>query len=159
MKKILFVCLGNICRSPAAETILKEQIKKLDLQDEIEVDSAGIGAWHVGQLPDRRMRDVGAKYGYVINSRARQVKREDFAKFDFIIGMDRQNVAELKALAKNPHEKGKILCLGDYICQHLRYHEVPDPYYGDESDFHLVISLLEDACQALLNDVARHHLS
>jgi protein-tyrosine phosphatase len=159
MKRILFVCLGNICRSPAAETILKEQIKKLDLQDEIEVDSAGIGAWHVGQLPDKRMRDVGARYGYDINSRARQVKREDFSKFNLIIGMDRQNVAELKALAKNHHEKEKIRCLGDYICQHPTFHEVPDPYYGDEDDFLLVISLLEDACQALLDDVVAHHLS
>ena len=99
---VLFICLGNICRSPAGEGIMKSLVEKAGLQDEFEIDSAGIGNWHVGQLPDSRMRKCGAEHGYNF---------------------------------------------------HREYTTVPDPYYGDYSDFELVITLLEDACQGLLNSL------
>ena len=147
---ILFVCLGNICRSPAAEGILLHLAEVHGVTHRLRVDSAGIGSWHVGDLPDRRMRSHGARHGYDFTSRARQFRPEDFDRFDMIIGMDDKNVSDLRCRARNERDIQKIHCMTEYLACHPRQHSVPDPYYGGAADFELVIELLEDGCSELL---------
>ena len=148
---ILFVCLGNICRSPAAEAIMKEKLGQLGMAAaDVTVDSAGIGSWHEGQLPDRRMRSHGADRGYDISSRARQIRREDFERFDYIFGMDHENMADLRRLARTDEERGKILCAADFMTRHPGYDTVPDPYYGGANGFELALDLIEDACDGII---------
>ncbi len=149
-KHILFVCLGNICRSPAAEGVMRRMIDDTpELSGKIFVDSAGIGAWHVGQLPDRRMRETGEKRGYSFNSRARQVKADDFRTFDYIFAMDSENIADLKRLVRDEESLAKIRCLADFLTQHPKYKTVPDPYYGTMKDFNVALDLIEDACTSV----------
>lgn len=131
---LLFICLGNICRSPAAEGIFAKMIKDEGMQDVCCVDSAGIGNWHEGQLPDQRMRERGALRGYRFDSRARQVKRADFDRFTYIVAMDHDNVKALNALASTKEHRAKILCAADFMTRHPQYDTVPDPYYGGTDD-------------------------
>ena len=146
MKKILFVCLGNICRSPGAEAIMKAFVKERGMEREFFIDSAGIYGGHSGALPDERMRKHVQKRGYILNSRARQFYASaDFAEFDMIIGMDNQNIADLKRMAITDEESGKIYRMTDFCQKHTAYKEVPDPYYGGFEGFELVLDLLEDA--------------
>ncbi len=148
---ILFICLGNICRSPAGEGIMKSLIKKEGLEDKFEIDSAGIGGWHIGQLPDSRMRKCGREHGYDFSSRARQFEKSDFKKFDTIVVMDNENYRAVTSMASSQADKDKVVRMADFLTSHREYTTVPDPYYGDYSDFELVITLLEDACESLLN--------
>lgn len=154
-QKLLFVCLGNICRSPAAEGIMKQLVQSRGLADDFHIDSAGIGSWHAGQLPDRRMRQHGAAHGYNFDSRARQIRRDDFDRFDHIIVMDHENLSDVTALARNEQDRSKILCMADYLQHHPGQRTVPDPYYGGDRDFELVIELLEDACEGLLHALTK----
>ena len=148
--RILFVCLGNICRSPAAEGVMKALLEKENLSDVVEVDSAGTSGWHIGELPDHRMRQAASRRGYVLNSRARKVKApEDFDKFDMIIAMDDENMRDLKALDRDGKYAHKLFKMTDF-CQKYQADEVPDPYYGGYSGFENVLDLLEDACNGLL---------
>ena len=150
--KILFICLGNICRSPAADGVMKHLVSNLDSQShEFFIDSAGIGSWHEGQLPDRRMRECGARRGHNFDHRARQVKSADFDRFDYIIGMDEENIYDLRRIAPSHEAAKKILCLADYLENHPGQTTVPDPYYGQARDFEFALDLIEDACQGLLN--------
>ena len=151
--RVLFVCLGNICRSPAAEGIMRHLVKVNGLEHLIEVDSAGIGSWHVGQLPDHRMRRHGQRHGYDFNSRARQFSGRDFSQFDYIVGMDEENIHDILKKASNPKDRNKVVCMADYLTHHPMHDEVPDPYYGSDADFELVIDLLEDACQSFLQKI------
>lgn len=154
-KRLLFVCLGNICRSPAAEGVMRSIVESHpQLNGEVEIDSAGIGAWHTGQLPDQRMRRCGEKRGYSFMSRARQVKAEDFSRFDLLFAMDSENVRDLEQVASSAEGKRKIRCLADYLTSHPQYHTVPDPYYGTEADFELALDLIEDACQEVARRLA-----
>lgn len=149
-KYVLFVCLGNICRSPAAEGVMKQLVyDDEELRGNIVIDSAGIGNWHVGQLPDKRMREHAMMRGYNLNSRARQVCTDDFDRFDYIFAMDEQNMIDLKRLARTQKDKEKIFCLADYLTCHLDYTTVPDPYYGSGKDFDIALDLIEDACKEL----------
>ena len=151
-QRLLFVCLGNICRSPAAEEIMRQIIlKNPQLMDRFEVDSAGIGPWHEGQLPDSRMRYHGKLHGYDFHHIARQIKANDFDRFDLVFGMDSGNMSDLKGLARGTQALSKIRCLADYMTQHPDYKVIPDPYYGDDEDFELAIALIEDACSGLAN--------
>ena len=150
---VLFICLGNICRSPAAEGIMKSLVEKAGLSDEFEIDSAGIGSWHVGQLPDSRMRKCGAEHGYRFDSHARQFQRSDFKRFDTIVVMDNENYRAITSMASSQADKDKVVRMADFLTSHREYTTVPDPYYGDYSDFELVIILLEDACQGLLDEL------
>ena len=150
---VLFICLGNICRSPAGEGIMKSLVEKAGLQDEFEIDSAGIGNWHVGQLPDSRMRKCGAEHGYNFNSHARQFQKSDFKKFETIVVMDNENYRAITSMASSQADKDKVVRMADFLTTHREYTSVPDPYYSDYSDFELVITLLEDACQELLNSI------
>lgn len=155
MKEVLFVCLGNICRSPAGEGILKKILEERGLSDMFNVDSAGIGDWHVGDLPDIRMRRHGSNRGYCFDSRARQFVLADFDKFDYIFVMDDANYKALKAKARNASDMQKVYMTGDFLRNHPKNKYVPDPYYGDDSDFELVLDLLEDACSTIAEYITK----
>jgi len=153
-KRILFVCLGNICRSPAAEGVFRNLIHKKGVAEQYFVDSAGTGAWHVGNTADQRMRNAAHKRGIILESIARQVKLMDLHVFDLILTMDNENLAAMNVLAKDagPDFKAVIKPILNYskIANSL---EVPDPYYGGENGFENVLDLLEDACSSLLEDL------
>ena len=150
MKKILFVCLGNICRSPGAEAVFKHLVEKKELQDKFQCDSAGLGAWHVGEKADSRMRQSGQRRGYNLTSIARAFDvQQDFDQFDLIIGMDGQNIRELKGRVRNENDRRKIFLMTDF-CRNKSYHSVPDPYFGGDAGFDLVLDILEDACEGLI---------
>lgn len=151
--KILFVCLGNICRSPSAEAIMRKMVRDVGLTDTILIDSAGIHGYHEGELPDSRMRMHGSRRGYKLDSRSRPVKTSDFYDFDMIIGMDDSNIADLKRKAPDLESLAKIHRMTDFSRNKL-YDHVPDPYYGGASGFELVLDLLEDACAGLLETIS-----
>ncbi|NDV60503.1 low molecular weight protein-tyrosine-phosphatase [Bacteroides sp. 519] len=150
--KILFVCLGNICRSPMAEGVMLRLIKEAGLEDNYEIDSAGTAGYHTGELADSRMRAHASKRGYNLVHRSRKVKTEDFYDFDLIIGMDDNNISDLKRMSPSANEELKIRRMTDYATHHTIDH-VPDPYYGGDSGFEFVIDLLEDACSGLLDEL------
>lgn len=152
MKRILFVCLGNICRSPGAEAVFTHIVENKGLKEQFLIDSAGLGAWHVGEKADYRMRQFGHKRGYSLTSIARAFTSEDFDRFDMIIGMDAQNIRELKSRARNERERQKIYTMTDF-CSDRNYHSVPDPYFGGDAGFELVLDILEDACEGLLEKI------
>jgi protein-tyrosine phosphatase len=149
-KRILFVCLGNICRSPSAEAVFTGMVNKEGLSDQYEIDSAGTGGWHVGEPADRRMQKHAVKRGYDLTSISRKFNPEmDFDRFDLIIGMDDENALSLKNMARSEDDLRKIKKMTDFS-KEWSYTEVPDPYYGGEDGFELVLDLLEDACKGLL---------
>lgn len=148
---ILFICLGNICRSPAAEGIMKAKLRERFRDGEHNIDSAGIGSWHVGELPDLRMRQHAGRRGYDLISRARQFRDTDFVRFDRIVVMDEENYREISARARNGEERGKVLRMCDYFVKFKGRLSVPDPYYGEDSDFELALDLIEDGCEGLLS--------
>ena len=149
---LLFICLGNICRSPAAEGVMRQMAERRRLGDSIVVDSAGIGAWHVGEQPDHRMCSHARKRGYDLTTlRARQFSSADFDHFDLIIGMDQENLRAIRAKARNKEDEQKIRLMADYLRHNPSHPTIPDPYYGSDRDFELVIELLEDACEGLLD--------
>ncbi len=150
-KKILFVCLGNICRSPSAEAVMKSLITQKGLQDRFEIDSAGITGFHAGEPADSRMKQHAIRRDYHLTSISRPVDAiKDLMYFDYIIGMDDQNIKDLNNLAKTEENKAKISKMTDY-CTRFVHDSVPDPYYGGASGFELVLDLLEDACEGLIN--------
>jgi protein-tyrosine phosphatase len=150
-KKILFVCLGNICRSPSAEAVFRGLIKREGLEDQIEIDSAGITDYHAGEPADARMQEHAVKRGYNLTSISRPVNPAfDFREFDMIIGMDNQNIRDLERLADGESDLSKIFKMTDF-CKDCYYDEVPDPYYGGDEGFELVLDLLEKSCTGLLN--------
>ncbi len=155
MKKIsiLFVCLGNICRSPMAEGIMQNLIDKNNLNDEIEIDSAGILSVHQGEQPDRRMREAGFIRGYKLNHQSRPVTTDDFDKFDLIIGMDDSNIDALEQKAPTVEAQNKIRRMAEFFSTQEIDH-VPDPYYGGAQGFDLVLDLLENGCANLLKEIS-----
>ncbi len=157
MKKVLFVCLGNICRSPAAEAIMKSKLRQLGKEREFVVDSAGTYGGHAGALPDERMRERAGCRGYVVDSRSRVFyPSADFPEFDLIVGMDNQNVADLKRLAIHAEERSKIVRMMDFFSEKTPYQEIPDPYYEGLEGFELVLDLLEKAVDGLLEYLQRN---
>lgn len=150
--RILFVCLGNICRSPSAEGIMKKIVEDAGWRDRIDVDSAGVTGYHEGELPDPRMRKHAAGRGYALLSRSRPVKTEDFFDFDFIIGMDDRNMDFLRKKAPDAESLRKIYKMTEFS-RKMSYDHVPDPYYGGSSGFELVLDILEDACVGLLEHI------
>ncbi|MEW5799423.1 MAG: low molecular weight protein-tyrosine-phosphatase [Bacteroidota bacterium] len=150
-KKILFVCLGNICRSPAAEGVLKKKASGLP----IEIDSAGTAGYHIGELPDPRMRSHAAKRGYTLNHHARQFDPDtDFKKFDLILAMDESNMSNLQRMDKKKQYSHKLKMMTDYSTA-MNANEVPDPYYDGPEGFEHVLDILEDACDGLLRELKR----
>lgn len=146
--RVLFVCLGNICRSPMAETVFRDKVNTAGLQDDIVIDSAGTAAYHIGEQADERMRQHARNRGYHITSIARQVQKKDFELFDHIIAMDDSNLAHLRAICPVEY-LNKLHKMTDFS-PYANYSSVPDPYYGAAEGFELVIDLLEEASQALL---------
>lgn len=147
--KILFVCLGNICRSPSAEAVMKKWVQDAGLQHRIAIDSAGIQGYHEGERADARMRAHAARRGYMLESRSRPVRLDDFYDFDLIIGMDDRNIEDLKQKAPDLASVAKIHRMTEYS-RNKCYDHIPDPYYGSDAGFELVLDLLEDACGGLL---------
>lgn len=149
MKRILFICLGNICRSAAAEEVFRYMVREAGYGQEFEIDSAGIIDYHEGELPDARMRQHARGRGYELTHRSRPVRRDDFGHFDLLVAMDAENERALRELSPDARAAGKIVRMADY----LRFHsaaKIPDPYYGGPEGFEEVLDLLEDACGGLL---------
>ncbi|MBR5644636.1 MAG: low molecular weight phosphotyrosine protein phosphatase [Salinivirgaceae bacterium] len=147
--KILFVCLGNICRSACAEAVMKQVVDGRGLAADFEIDSAGLISYHTGEKADPRMRQHAANRGINITSIARKITTADFSHFDYIIGMDDDNIRRLLDIAPDEQSRLKISKMSDY-CRTYRANSVPDPYYGGPKDFELVLDLLDDACNGLL---------
>jgi protein-tyrosine phosphatase len=153
--RLLFVCLGNICRSPTAEGVMRSLVEREGLADAIEIDSAGTGAWHVGSPPDARASDAARARGVTLEGRARQVRVDDFNYFDLLIGMDASNVSELARLAPGADERAKVRLLREFdpASAEASDLDVPDPYYGAAGGFEEVFELVRAACEGLLADV------
>ena len=154
--RLLFVCLGNICRSPAAEGVFLHLLAQEGLEDRFVVDSAGTGGWHVGNPADRRMRAAAERRGIHLPSRARQIDRDDLLSFDRILTMDDDNLRAVRSLARELTPGAAGLARIEPITSHCRRfaeREVPDPYYGGEQGFEHVLDLLEDACSGLLQSL------
>lgn len=149
--RVLFVCLGNICRSPTAEGIFRHKVREAGLDECVEIDSAGTGDWHVGKAPDARSRAAALRRGYDLSSlRARQVSAVDFSRYDLILAMDHANLRDLKHLRAGSGTAELDLFLRRY---ELEVDEVPDPYSGGEDGFEHVLDLVEQACERLLVEV------
>jgi protein-tyrosine phosphatase len=152
--KLLFVCLGNICRSPAAENIMNHLIQTNGLSSKITCDSAGTASYHVGSSPDGRMSKAASqKLGIQMQGKARQFQKSDFQDFDLILAMDQENYANILAVDNSPEYQAKVKLMCDFCTRHT-LKEVPDPYYGGAEGFNQVIDLLTDACEGLLEHVS-----
>lgn len=155
---ILFVCLGNIVRSPLAENIFRRLVDQAGLAEKYFVDSAGTGAWHIGEQPDPRMVCVAAGYGLNYTGKARQISRKDFREFDWLIAMDRDNRAYLYSMAHGTEEQAKIRMLREFDPQARSYAPVPDPYYGGIDGFEETYHIVERSCKRLFDALERGEL-
>jgi len=150
---VLFVCTGNICRSPTAEGVFRRLVTDASLQDAFDIDSAGTQGYHIGDPPDPRSIDAARARGYDLTQlRARQVRQRDFERFDLIVAMDRSHLATLDRMAQ-PTEREKLRLMLDYAASTQPMRDVPDPYYGSAQGFEQVLDLLEGACAGLLESV------
>ena len=153
-KRVLFVCLGNTCRSPAAEGIMRAIVAEHGTESEWEIDSAGIGNWHGGQLPDARMRAHARHRGLELTHHARQVRVDDFDRFDLIIGMDNCNITDLCELAPTSEAMLKIRPMAQWLTNiYTHYDHIPDPYYEGAEGFELVLDLLQSSLTVLYNQL------
>lgn len=152
--KVLFVCLGNICRSPAAHGIFEHIVKENGLVDKFEIDSAGTYGGHRGELPDKRMRTAALYRGYALTHKSRPVSSLDFLDFDLVVAMDDQNYEDLMHLAPSVEATHKIKKMASYLTTH-KISYIPDPYYMGTEGFSLVLDLLEEACQNLFNAIKK----
>ena len=152
---MLFVCAGNICRSPTAEGVMRSVVEEAGLEDEIEIDSAGCGPWHVGNPPDRRATAAARRRGIALEGAARQITPEDFEHFDLILAADRENVADLRYVAPDEAAREKIHLLREYdpASAGAPDLDVPDPYYGGDDGFETVLDMVDAACRGLLDEL------
>ena len=151
--KLLFVCMGNICRSPTAEGVMRHLLREQDLEDEIEIDSAGTGGWHAGDPPDARATEAARRRGIVLEGAARKVRPADFSDYDLLLAADRENLADLRALAPSDEARAKVRLLREFDPASSADLDVPDPYYGGPDGFEDVLDLVEAACRGLLDEV------
>ena len=156
--RLLFVCLGNICRSPTAEAVMRALVEREGLTGRIELDSAGTGAWHVGSSPDRRATAVARARGVALAGHARQVRPQDFTDFDLLLAMDRANLEDLQRIAPGEREREKIKLLREFdpASTDAGDLDVPDPYYGAQGGFEEVLDLVQAACAGLLERIRAH---
>ncbi len=159
-KSVLFVCMGNICRSPTGEGVMRALVDERGLADRIEIDSAGTIGYHTGNRADARMRAAAERRGLSLESRARQVTREDLYTFDLIIAMDRANYDDLLALGPSKDERPRVRMLGEFLPKAAGRSmgpngvpDVPDPYYGGPDGFEEVLDMIESACPAILDEL------
>ena len=145
-RRVLFVCWGNICRSPTAEGVMQALIAEHDLEDEIQVDSAGTISYHAGEPADPRMRDAAARRGYELTSISREITEQDFHRFDLIVAMDRKNRRDILALARQPYDHVKLF--SEFLPDDFPT-DVPDPYLG-EAGFERTLDIIEHGCPAIL---------
>lgn len=157
MLRICFVCLGNICRSPIGEGVLRHLLRGAGLEHAVEVDSAGTAGYHTGELPDARARAAGKRAGIEVGGRARQFRRADFERFDYVLAMDRNNYEDLLKLAPDAAAKSKVHLLRSFDPAAPEGASVPDPYYGDETDFDDVVTICLAACKPLLARLRQEH--
>lgn len=153
MPAVLFVCLGNICRSPAAEHMLRQMAEKNHRQD-LVVDSCGLGDWYLGATPDERMASAAQTRGMTITGRAKKFEPEYLDQFDYILAVDNEIVHHLYRYAKTPAQKAKIRLITEFS-EFYKGEEIPDPYYSGEAGFELVLDMLEDSCKGLLEHLGK----
>jgi protein-tyrosine phosphatase len=156
MVRVLFVCLGNICRSPTAEGVFRQVVRQASLADYIDIDSAGTHAYHIGDPPDRRAQAAAARRGVDLSGlRGRQATPRDIEEFDYVLAMDRENLQNLQAICPSGLET-KLRLFLEFAGERVEQ-EVPDPYFGGESGFDRVLDMIEDAAQGLLADIRQRH--
>jgi protein-tyrosine phosphatase len=155
MLRLCFVCLGNICRSPIGEGVMKHLLSEAGLSALVEVDSAGTAGYHSGEPPDARARAAAKRFGIEVNGRARQFERADFARFDYVLAMDRSNFDDLSDLATSPEARERLHLLRSFDPESPDGASVPDPYYGDDDDFDDVVRICLAACKPLLQRLRR----
>ena len=153
--RLLFVCMGNICRSPTMEGVMRHVVREEGLEDRVEIDSAGTGGWHAGDPPDRRATAAAARRGVRLEGAARQIRREDFERFDLILCADRDNLRDVHALAPDDEARERVRLLREFdgASAGAPDLDVPDPYYGGADGFELVLDQVEAACRGLLAHV------
>jgi protein-tyrosine phosphatase len=153
--RILFVCLGNICRSPTAEGVMRHKLGNAGVAENVDIESAGTGGWHVGHPPDERAAAAAAARGIALDSRAQRFEHNHFDDFDLIIAMDRQNLEDMRSLAPHAVAEGKLHLLREFdpLAVESGSLEVPDPYYGGEDGFEDVLDMVERACDGLLVEI------
>jgi len=149
---VLFVCMGNICRSPAGEGVLRALVEDAGLQDRIRIDSAGTIGYHSGEPADARMRQSAQKRGYTLTSLARQITTADLSEFDLVLTMDEDNFDNVLAMAENDEQRDRVKSFCDFCADHEN-RSVPDPYYGGAGGFEIVLDLLEDGCRGVLAEI------
>lgn len=155
MTRILFVCLGNICRSPLAEGLFRQHVEAAGLTDQFEMDSAGTGNWHAGELPDPRTRANAANHGLTLAHRARQITRHDLNHYDYLVCMDQNNLANVQRLTAAAKRTGKLILMRAYDPKGPG--DVPDPYQGGPADFELVFQILNRSTKAMLQELVTYH--
>jgi protein-tyrosine phosphatase len=154
---VVFVCMGNICRSPTAEAVFRHYVESAGLSEHIMIDSAGTHDYHIGDPPDLRMQRAAQQRGYDLSAlRGRQVESGDFRRFDYVLAMDKANLAILQRLA--PPDSATRAQLFLTYARHYAEREVPDPYYGGADGFERVLDMVEDAAQGLLQHIRQKHL-
>ena len=151
--RILFVCMGNICRSPTAEGVMRRLLDEAGLAERVHVESAGTGAWHVGNPPDERATLAARRRGVTLAGAARQVRATDFRDFDLLIALDRANLRELLAVAPDEAAAEKVRLLREFDPASSGDLDVPDPYYGGDRGFETVLDMVEAACRGLLDEL------
>ncbi|MFZ2162860.1 MAG: low molecular weight protein-tyrosine-phosphatase [Sideroxyarcus sp.] len=155
--RVLFICMGNICRSPTAEAVFRSHVTKAGLLERIHIDSAGTHDYHVGAAPDARAQQAAKQRGYDMSSlRGRQVEAQDFFRFDYVLAMDNLNLVTLERL--RPDDAKSHLGLFLEFAEHHNEWEVPDPYYGGTDGFERVLDMVEDAANGLLQHIRQQHL-
>ena len=151
--RLLFVCMGNICRSPTAEGVMRALVEEAGLDGRIEVESAGTGGWHAGEPPDARATEAAHRRGVTLAGAARQVRLEDFVTFDLLVAMDRENLRHLLAIAPDEDAAEKVRLLREFDPASAGELDVPDPYYGGERGFETVLDHVQAACRGLLAEL------